>query len=705
MLQPSSDGSAHERHDRLEVVTVGKEIERTHVGDLVAGVGEQPSIPSQSDGIAGHIDHLRRLQLRQVGDDLLARTRARRVEHDQRTPVHRGGRLLRLTMQKPLDRLTARVDAFELAGVDVGQLAGTLVGLDCGDRQACSCEPHGEEPDAAVEVEVGCVRVDPIDGDKARHRVDQRGRRITMHLPEPALVDLKLDTVHPTHDRCAVSAVEHDACATGPVEVFALVEHQLHGLVALAQPAVNAQLFELVDGQRQMLDRNDRVGTRRVGADPPFGVDVQQLAGAPAPPGSVIGVESRQIDGIARCRVPDGRDIEIPGRHGIRIEVADALEGVPQHDALELALARQGDMPEVGAAGPDLGLTTDVAFGQHLTAAIRGCLQDFERDGSGESWLRLGQAGTHSLAGHGVGHEHDAARVTRDEDALMSDAGNIEIDHVADLRLRVTRRTGLDVRRLAAGVLGVRLRFGKGLLMHINDSTAPTAAPARRPRVPFVLASTSPARLATMRSAGIEPVVVPSHVDEDAVVAAAGLAGDSVVEGRDRTVDGGGRTAQIVSTLARAKARAVLTPEVNGLVLGGDSMFEIDGVPLGKPHTPQRAAERIRQMRGRAGTLYSGHWLVDHRGGSTIAEAGAWDSATVTFDDISDAEIEAYVATGEPLEVAGSFTVDGLGQAFITSVQGAPSCVIGLSVPVVRRLAAQLGVFWPDLWNIGAARD
>ncbi|MCD7102379.1 Maf family nucleotide pyrophosphatase [Pseudoclavibacter sp. 13-3] len=222
--------------------------------------------------------------------------------------------------------------------------------------------------------------------------------------------------------------------------------------------------------------------------------------------------------------------------------------------------------------------------------------------------------------------------------------------------------------------------------------------------MPFVLASTSPARLATMRSAGIEPIVVPSHVDEDAVVAAAGLAGDSVARSRDEAIGGeeferGGRTAQIVSTLARAKARAVLAPEIDGLVLGGDSMFEIDGEPLGKPHTPQRAVERIRRMRGRTGTLYSGHWLIDHRGGSVVAEAGAWDSATVTFDDISDAEIEAYVATGEPLEVAGSFTVDGLGQAFITSVHGAPSCVIGLSVPVVRRLARELGVFWPDLWN------
>lgn len=203
------------------------------------------------------------------------------------------------------------------------------------------------------------------------------------------------------------------------------------------------------------------------------------------------------------------------------------------------------------------------------------------------------------------------------------------------------------------------------------------------------LASTSPARLALLRASGIEPVVVPSRVDEPAAVARAEQEQGAALDA-DTTV----------SLLARAKARAILGPEIDGLVLGGDSAFVLDGVVHGKPHEPERARERWRAQRGRTGRLHSGHWLIDYRGGRVIAETGAVASASVTFaNDIDDAEIDAYVATGEPLEVAGAFTIDGRGAGFITAIEGDPSTVVGMSVSTLRSLVRELGHEWTALWS------
>ena len=198
------------------------------------------------------------------------------------------------------------------------------------------------------------------------------------------------------------------------------------------------------------------------------------------------------------------------------------------------------------------------------------------------------------------------------------------------------------------------------------------------------LASTSPARLATLRSAGVEPVVLPSHVDEEAAVEAASPL----------------TPIETVQLLARLKARAVLSPEVDGIVLGGDSVFELDGVVYGKPHLPEIARERWMLQRGRTGHLHSGHWLIDHRGGVVNGEVGAVSTAAVTFaDNISENEIDAYIATGEPLEVAGAFTIDSLGAPFITSVDGDPHAVVGLSLSTLRSLLLDFDVEWPSLWN------
>lgn len=200
------------------------------------------------------------------------------------------------------------------------------------------------------------------------------------------------------------------------------------------------------------------------------------------------------------------------------------------------------------------------------------------------------------------------------------------------------------------------------------------------------LASTSPARLATLRSAGVEPIVVAPDVDEEAAVA---LHQPSSVH-------------DMVLLLARLKAEAVRdthAPEIDGFVLGGDSAFVIDGTIFGKPHEPDVARERWRQHNGRQGTLYSGHWLIDNRGGVDAGGVGVVTSAEVHFAELSDAEIDAYIATGEPLAVAGAFTIDSKGSAFIDRIDGDPSTVVGLSVSALRGLARSRDVEWTDFWN------
>ncbi len=221
-------------------------------------------------------------------------------------------------------------------------------------------------------------------------------------------------------------------------------------------------------------------------------------------------------------------------------------------------------------------------------------------------------------------------------------------------------------------------------------------------RIPvrLYLASTSPARLMLLRQIGIEPVVVPSEVDEDAAVAQ--------VEA-DRSAAGLGPldADSMVLLLARLKAEAVVgtVPDgspIDGVIIGGDSAFEIGGVIHGKPHTPEIARERWHSQRGQTGILHSGHWVIDHRGGVARESRGATARATVTFAaDISDVEIDAYIASGEPLKVAGAFTIDGLAAPFISAVSGAPSAVIGLSLPTLRTLLGELGIDWTSLWKTG----
>ncbi|MFH8370818.1 nucleoside triphosphate pyrophosphatase [Streptomyces sp. NPDC018031] len=197
----------------------------------------------------------------------------------------------------------------------------------------------------------------------------------------------------------------------------------------------------------------------------------------------------------------------------------------------------------------------------------------------------------------------------------------------------------------------------------------------------LVLASASPARLGLLRQAGLAPQVIVSGVDEDAITA--------------------GTPAELARLLAEAKAAAVAArPEAAGaLVVGCDSVLELDGQALGKPADAEDATARWKAMRGRSGVLRTGHCVIDTGNGR---QTSATASTTVRFGEPSDAEVAAYVASGEPLHVAGAFTLDGRSAPFVDGIDGDPGNVIGLSLPLLRRLLAELDVAITDLWTTGA---
>ena len=199
----------------------------------------------------------------------------------------------------------------------------------------------------------------------------------------------------------------------------------------------------------------------------------------------------------------------------------------------------------------------------------------------------------------------------------------------------------------------------------------------------FVLASQSPARLALLRAAGLEPERIVSGVDEDSFEAAS--------------------PAELALQLAIAKAQTVAARVgADAIVVGCDSLLDFGGEALGKPTDLDDARARWHRMRGKDGVLVTGHCVVDTRGG---ADPDDWKVALdvnptmVRFAEATDEEIEAYLASGEPLNVAGAFTLDGLGGWFVESIVGDPSNVIGLSLPLLRRLLDEVGVSVPELWK------
>jgi septum formation protein len=195
----------------------------------------------------------------------------------------------------------------------------------------------------------------------------------------------------------------------------------------------------------------------------------------------------------------------------------------------------------------------------------------------------------------------------------------------------------------------------------------------------LVLAAASPARLSLLRQAGLSPEVVVSGVDESTVRAP--------------------RVAEQVALLASAKASDVARRETDALVIGADSLLEFRGRPMGKPADAAEVRDRWRRMSGRSGVLHTGQALFDVRDGAVASRDVTVASTVVYFAEPTPQEIEAYVATGEPLAVAGAFTLDGLGAPFVRRVEGDPAAVVGLSLTVLRTQLAKRGLAITDLWR------
>lgn len=192
----------------------------------------------------------------------------------------------------------------------------------------------------------------------------------------------------------------------------------------------------------------------------------------------------------------------------------------------------------------------------------------------------------------------------------------------------------------------------------------------------FVLASASPARRKLLTDAGIAAYICPSHFDEDQV----------------QHVD----PVELVNTLAQGKAETVAPQFNNALVLGCDSVLALDGETYGKPETPEEAIARWQRMRGQVGELYTGHALIDTARQRSVVRCQV---TRVFFSQVSDRQIAAYVATGEPLKCAGAFAIDGQGSVFVEKLEGCHSNVIGLSMPLLRQLIEELGYDITDFWS------
>lgn len=417
---------------------------------------------------------------------------------------------------------------------------------------------------------------------------------------------------------------------------------------------VNAQFLDVLDSQRKVAHFDYLVAALSEGPSVARFIHVQLNSGA-------IG---ETVAGIIAGHRFDCRS---------KFDACHSVERLFDDVCLEFTLTRKLDVAKLGTARTDSVINTRGRLPEVFDAIWRG-FENLGGLGTAEALaLIFIDPGFDLLARQDVRHKHHAPLMASHEDAAVRNFFNIEGQSLAGPVRRAIHSTSVPQ-------------------LVLRTSSAATYSLGCMTRL--VLASTSPARLSLLRAGGIEPETVAPQVDEDEVDAVGRATG--LIQS----------TADMVGLLARAKAEAVLqnASTAGAVVIGCDSSLEFNGETLGKPHDPIVARDRWRAMRGKSGVLYSGHWVIDNRNPNaaepaSVPAVGAVSSSIVHFADLSDDEIDAYVATGEPLKVAGAFTIDGLGGAFLRGIEGDAHTVVGLSLPTLRELVLRLGIDYTSLWN------
>lgn len=615
-------------------MSVREEIESAHARELIPALSEEGNIARERHRIARNVNYLGRMRPRNEINYLTASARTRRVENDGgliKTRPLGGGRFFQVLTEPVVDTTGLGMSTEPLRQVLRGVVRSGRLGFDRGDLgRGAKLVAHcrSEEANATIEIQVGCRGVKQFGINSVLHCRGQHLGGAMVNLPEPGIEQRELTLPYRFGDDLRLLLTDDQAHA--PRAGVENVNAVKTSEVLIERCA--SRKFR--GGERQVGNRDDSVRSGRERTHVSVFVNVQADAGAPSESLAFV-VAGNGFDD--RCE----RDL------------GHALERLAEDLSFEFALVAELNVAEFGSPGTVVGVAINARGRPDVLLAVFTRRHNFYCLRTPERLLFVvGNAREHPFSRDRVGDEHDTAVVPRHTDTPVRNVGNVYFDHLA------------------------------------KQFTHPLSIGAF---VRLYLASTSPARLATLRAAGVDPVLLASGVDEDAVAAAA-----------PGPLDG----PALVDLLARAKAEAVVGALVNGapidgFILGGDSAFELDGELFGKPHEPEIARQRWHAQRGRTGVLHSGHWLIDHRGGKVRGATGAVSSASVSFAaNISDAEIDAYVATGEPLKVAGSFTIDSLGAAFIESIQGDPHAVVGLSVSLVRQLMREFDAEWTDLWNI-----
>lgn len=613
------------------MVAVRIQVECAKARHAIARAHEIARIPRERDRVARDVHDARGSVGHDGGDDLRARPRTWRVED------HSGGAALRRGCPPPREerknRRVHRCGIRPATKIRLRVAGGGGIGFDTRHAGTLPGESRCEQSDASIEVQIVRIRVES--GARFAHGPRQDRRRISMYLPEAARRPLQDDAADaPRHGDLGAFIDENHRPVVG--------ENQVDGARAGMTPAMLVQILQPRIRERKIFDLDDPMAPRGQRPRPTVAVDVEAHASAPTR--------------SAVAHVPFSHRLH-RGVDGVW-EAPDSPQRLLQHLRFEKALIGEVEVTKIGASRALRRRAVDACRRPHMRTAMRRRGEDLQRHSTQETRMILHESREHALPRRRFGEEDDLPLVMCDEDAA------------------------------GGGTLHQQFRggSGEGSLTESGGTTATRHENDSMTRV--LLASTSPSRLDLLRRAGVDPIPLPSSVDETAAV-----------RERESALGHPLSPRETVAVLARAKAEAVAQMGAKGLILGGDSVFAFEGEIWGKPHTPATAVARIRRLRGHSGTLYTGHWLIDARTDAPDAGRGAVDHAEVHFADMDDAEVDAYVRSREPLEVAGSFTLEGLGSAFITRVDGSPSCVQGLSMSTVRMLIRAAGVEWCSLWR------